>query len=175
MLVVALVLGVPTVSAWVLGDSMAYRRAHNAWLEERARRAEAERDAKAQLAAAAERSRIAREMHDIIAHNLSVIVGLADGGRYAAARSPERPGQALGAIARHRPGGARRTAPSARRAAENDHRAADLAPQPGLTDLEALLDRVRAAACRCAVTCAGTRAGSPRGGSSRCTGSCRRR
>ena len=44
MLVVALVLGVPTVSAWVLGDSMAYRRAHNAWLEERARRAEAERD-----------------------------------------------------------------------------------------------------------------------------------
>ena len=99
MLVSALVLGVPMVSAWIFGDSVAYRRAHNAWLEERARRAEAERDAKAQLAAAAERSRIAREMHDIIAHNLAVIVGLADGGRYAAARSPERSSQALGAIA----------------------------------------------------------------------------
>jgi DNA-binding CsgD family transcriptional regulator len=76
MLISGLVLGVPTVSAWVLGDSMAYRRAYNAWLEQRARRAEAERDAKAQLAAAAERSRIAREMHDIIAHNLDRLSAL---------------------------------------------------------------------------------------------------
>jgi signal transduction histidine kinase len=142
---VALAFGVPTVDVRVLGDSIAYRRAHNAWLDERARRAEAERDAKAQLAAAAERSRIAREMHDIIAHNLSVIVGLADGGRYAAVRSPERSAQALGAIA-----GAGREALSELRQllgvlTENDHPAAELAPQPGLTDLEALLDRVRAA------------------------------
>ena len=150
---VALVLGVLAVSVWVLGDSVAYRRAHNAWLEERARRAEAERDAKAQLAAAAERSRIAREMHDIVAHNLSVIVGLADGGRYAAARSPERSAQALGAIA-----GAGREALGELRQllgvlTGNDHPAAELAPQPGLTDLEALLDRVRAAGLpvRCTV------------------------
>jgi signal transduction histidine kinase len=150
---IALVFGVPTASAWILGDSVAYRRAHNAWLEERARRAEAERDAKAQLAAAAERSRIAREMHDIIAHNLSVIVGLADGGRYAAARSPERSSQALGAIA----GTGREALSELRRLlgvlTENDHPAADLAPQPGLTDLEALLGRVRAAGLpvRCTV------------------------
>ena len=144
MLVSAVLLAVPMVSAWVLGDSMAYRRGHYAWLEERACRAEAERDAKAQLAAAAERSRIAREMHDIIAHNLSVIVGLADGGLYAAASSPERPGQALGAIA----GTGREALGELRRLLgvlhENGHRAADLAPQPGLTDLETLLDRVRA-------------------------------
>ena len=150
---VALAFGVPTVGVWVLGDSIGYRRAHNAWLEERARRAEAERDAKAQLAAAAERSRIAREMHDIIAHNLAVIVGLADGGRYAAVRSPERSAQALGAIA-----SIGREALSELRQllgvlTENDHRAAELAPQPGLTDLEALLDRVRAAGLpvRCTV------------------------
>jgi signal transduction histidine kinase len=137
--------GAPTVSTWLLGDSVAYRRAHNAWLEERARRAEAERDARAQLAAAAERSRIAREMHDIIAHNLSVIVGLADGGLYAAARSPERSSQALGAIATT----GREALSELRRLlgvlTEGNNRAADLAPQPGLTDLEALLDRVRAA------------------------------
>ncbi len=159
MLFGTLVVGVPAVSAWVLGDSMAYRRAHNAWLEQRARRAEAERDAKAQLAAAAERSRIAREMHDIIAHNLSVIVGLADGGRYAAARSPERSAQALGAIAgtgREALGELRRLLGVLR---ENDLQAADLAPQPGLTDLETLLDRVRAAGLpvRCTVR------GDPRG------------
>jgi signal transduction histidine kinase len=145
MLVSALLLGLPVVSAWVLGDSMAYRRAYNAWLEQRARRAEAERDAKAQLAAAAERSRIAREMHDIIAHNLSVIVGLADGGRYAAASSPERSSQALGAIA----GTGREALGELRRLLgvlhEDGHQAADLAPQPGLTDLETLLDRVRTA------------------------------
>ena len=145
IIVVAFALGVPTVGVWVLGDAVAYRRAHNAWLEERARRAEAERDAKAQLAAAAERSRIAREMHDIIAHNLAVIVGLADGGRYAAARSPERSAQALGAIAST----GREALSELRRLlgvlTENDGRAADLAPQPGIADLEALLDRVRAA------------------------------
>ena len=138
-------LGVLMATCWIFGDSISYRRAHNTWLEERARRAEAERDAKAQLAAAAERSRIAREMHDIIAHNLSVIVGLADGGRYAAARSPERSSQALGAIA----GTGREALSELRRLlgvlTEVGYLAADLAPQPGLTDLEHLLDRVRAA------------------------------
>lgn len=141
----ALEFGVPAVSVWIFGDSVAYRRAHNAWLEERARRAEAERDAKAQLAVAAERSRITREMHDIVAHNLAVVVGLADGGRYAAARSPERSSQALGEIA-----SAGRAALSELRRllgvlTKDDDRAADLAPQLGLADLEALLDRVRAA------------------------------
>ena len=94
MLVGALVLGVPTVSAWVLGDSMAYRRAHYAWLEERAIRAEAERDAQSRIAAAEERARIARELHDVIAHNLSVMVAQADGGRDAfdaARKRPARP------------------------------------------------------------------------------------
>jgi signal transduction histidine kinase len=142
---VALELTAPIACSWIFGDSVAYRRAHNAWLEERARRAEAERDTKARFAAAAERSRIAREMHDIIAHNLAVIVGLADGGRYAVVRSPERSSQALGAIAST----GREALSELRRLlgvlAGDDGRAADLAPQPGIADLEALLDRVRAA------------------------------
>jgi signal transduction histidine kinase len=86
------------VCAWVLGNSMAHRRAYLAALEERAVRAEAERDAHAQVAAAAERARIARELHDVIAHNLSVMVAQADGGRYAFDAEPERSRQALAEI-----------------------------------------------------------------------------
>jgi signal transduction histidine kinase len=74
-----------------------------------------------------------------------VIVGLADGGQYAAARSPERSSQALGAIAST----GREALSELRRLlgvlTEDDGLAADLAPQPGIADLEALLDRVRAA------------------------------
>jgi signal transduction histidine kinase len=88
------------VSAWVLGDSMGYRRAYSAALEERAARAERERDAQGQIAAAAERARIARELHDVIAHNLSVMVAQADGGAYAFDATPERSRQALAEIGR---------------------------------------------------------------------------
>ena len=51
-----------------------------------AERLERERDQQAQLAAAAERARIAREMHDIVAHNIAVMIALADGAAYTAAR-----------------------------------------------------------------------------------------
>jgi signal transduction histidine kinase len=77
---------------------MAHQRAYLAALEERAVRAEAERDAHAQIAAAAERARIARELHDVIAHNLSVVVAQADGGRYVFDTEPERSRRALAEI-----------------------------------------------------------------------------
>ena len=86
------------VSAWVLGESMARRRVYLAALEERAVRAEAERDARARAAAADERARIARELHDVIAHNLSVMVAQADGGRYVFDAAPEKSRQALAEI-----------------------------------------------------------------------------
>jgi signal transduction histidine kinase len=59
----------PSLIAWVFGDSMRYRRAYYTSLEDRAARLEAERDAQAQVAAAAERARIARELHDVVAHS----------------------------------------------------------------------------------------------------------
>jgi len=90
--------GLMPICAWVLGDSMAKRRTYLTALEDRADRAEAERDAHAQIAAAAERARIARELHDVIAHNLSVMVAQADGGRYAFDAEPERSRQALAEI-----------------------------------------------------------------------------
>jgi signal transduction histidine kinase len=89
---------VAPVTAWVLGDSVAYRRARLARMEERAVRAERERDAQAQIAAAAERARIARELHDVIAHNLSVMVAQADGGAYAFDSAPEQSRKALAQI-----------------------------------------------------------------------------
>jgi signal transduction histidine kinase len=88
----------PSLIAWVLGDSMRYRRAYYANLEERAARLERDRDAQARIAAAAERARIARELHDVVAHNVSVIVVQADGAAYALGTDPDRTRQALAAI-----------------------------------------------------------------------------
>ena len=88
----------PSLIAWAIGDSMRNRRAYYAALEDRAARLERERDAQAQIAAAAERARIARELHDVVAHNVSVMVVQADGASYALDRSPERARQALAAI-----------------------------------------------------------------------------
>ncbi len=99
-LVTSLLYLLAPVSAWVFGDSMGTRRAYSAALEERAARAERDRDAQAQIAAAAERARIARELHDVIAHNLSVMVAQADGGAYAFDATPERSRQALAEIGR---------------------------------------------------------------------------
>ncbi len=89
----------PSLIAWVFGDSMRYRRAYYTSLEDRAARLEAERDAQAQIAAAAERARIARELHDVVAHNVSVMVVQADGASYALGSDPDRARQALAAIA----------------------------------------------------------------------------
>jgi signal transduction histidine kinase len=79
---VALVFLPAAVAAGVLGVNANTRRAYVASITDRANRAERERDQQARLAAAGERSRIAREMHDIVAHNLSVMIALADGAGY---------------------------------------------------------------------------------------------
>ena len=88
----------PSLIAWTLGDSMRYRRAYYANLEERAARLERDRDAQAKIAAAAERARIARELHDVVAHNVSVMVVQADGATYALGSDPARAREALAAI-----------------------------------------------------------------------------
>ncbi|MEU0374502.1 histidine kinase [Streptomyces sp. NPDC006283] len=130
----------------LLGLAVRSRQEYMASLVERARQLEVERDQQARLAAAAERTRIAREMHDIIGHNLSVITGLADGGSYAAANSPERAAQALEAIGTT----SRQALTELRRLLDvlrdETPAAASLAPQPALTDdLDQLVEGVRAA------------------------------
>ncbi|MFI6449534.1 histidine kinase [Kitasatospora sp. NPDC050543] len=127
-----------------LGLALRIRRAHVAALRERAVRLEIERDQRTALAAAAERARVAREMHDIIGHNLSVIIGLADGGAYAAEVNPRRGKEALQLIA----GTGREALGEMRRmlgVLREDHEGPELRPQPGLADLDDLCERIRAA------------------------------
>jgi len=127
------------------GLAVRSRQEFLASLVERARRLEVERDQQARLATAAERARIAREMHDIIGHNLSVITSLADGGRYAAMKSPELAAQALSAISTS----SRQALDELRRLLdvlrEEDRETAEMSPQPTLADLDTLIEGVRAA------------------------------
>lgn len=79
---------VVTVS-WTFGDLARNRRLTMKALQDHADRLEKERIIERDLAAADERNHIAREMHDIVAHSLSVIITQADGARYAAVNDPE--------------------------------------------------------------------------------------
>ena len=83
------------LAVWAFGLVRRSRRETINALVDRAERLEVERDQQAQIATAAERSRIAREMHDIVAHSLSVIIAQADGGRYAGATDPAAATRAL--------------------------------------------------------------------------------
>jgi signal transduction histidine kinase len=130
-------------AAVVLGLNVRTRRAYTAALEERADQLERERDQRERLAAAAERARIAREMHDIVAHNLSVMVALADGAGFMAQRDPRRSADAMERVSRT----GRHALAEMRRllgVLRDDDQAA-LAPTPGLADLDALLEQVRTA------------------------------
>jgi signal transduction histidine kinase len=83
------------LAAMAIGNSVRTRREHLADLMERANALARDRDRQAQLARAAERSRIAREMHDVVAHSLSVMITLADGASVALDRAPDRSRAAL--------------------------------------------------------------------------------
>ncbi|GAA3232052.1 sensor histidine kinase [Oerskovia jenensis] len=78
-----------------IGSSVRGRRLHVADLVGRANAIARDRDQQAQLAAAAERARISREMHDVVAHSLTVMVALADGAKALGAKDPVLAGQAL--------------------------------------------------------------------------------
>ena len=87
------------VAAWALGTLGRVRRAYVDTLVERGQRIEREAAQQVELAALDERARIAREMHDVVAHGLTVMVVQADGARYAAAKDPGVAERALEAIA----------------------------------------------------------------------------
>lgn len=86
------------LAVWALALVRRQRRVTLDALRDRAERLELERDQQARIATAAERARIAREMHDIVAHSLSIVVAQADGGRYAAADDPGAAVRALDVI-----------------------------------------------------------------------------
>ena len=135
-------------AAWLAGDSARTRRAYVAEVERRAADAERDLDRQAELAAAAERERITRELHDVIAHALSVMVIQAQGaGSALRRRRSAETGEALNAIVTTGRGAlaeVRRLLGVVRRPADADPEP-ELAPQPGLGDLPALAARVRRA------------------------------
>ncbi|PZR54319.1 sensor histidine kinase [Xylanimonas oleitrophica] len=94
----AITASITALAAWAFGLVRRSRRETLEALRDRALRLEIERDQQAQIATAAERARIAREMHDIVAHSLSVIVAQADGGRYAAQADPQAAARVLGVV-----------------------------------------------------------------------------
>ena len=129
-------------AASVLGANVRVRRAYLREVEQRAVRLEFERDQQAQLAASAERARVAREMHDIVAHNLSVMIALTDGAALTLTADPGRATEALAEASR------------AGRAALTDMRRvlgllrdtaddAALAPAPDIAELDRLITAVR--------------------------------
>jgi signal transduction histidine kinase len=153
VLVVALGLfcAVTSLAVWAAGLVRRARRETILAWRDRAERLEIERDQQAQIATAAERARIAREMHDIVAHSLSVVIAQADGGRYAAQADPDAAGRALGTIGdtgRAALADMRRllgvlrdeAAPGAQGPVDPD----GLVPQPAAEDIERLVESMRA-------------------------------
>jgi len=135
------------------------RRARAASLAERAMRLERDREQQAQLAVAAERARIARELHDIVAHNIAMMITLSDGAAATAANNPGRAVTLMGDIS------------ATGRAALTEMRrllgvlrqpvSAGHSPQPGLADIDDLLAGVRTAGLPTRLTVTGEPADIP--------------
>ncbi|MFC6984720.1 sensor histidine kinase [Streptomyces cirratus] len=137
---------VPFALAWVLGDSLRTRRAYYAQLVERNQRLEKEREAQAKVAVAAERARIARELHDVVAHNVSVMVVQADGAAYVMDVAPEQAKEALQTIS----GTGRQALAEMRRLlgvlrTGEPQESEDYVPQPDVEQIEVLVEQVRTA------------------------------
>ncbi|WP_232668754.1 sensor histidine kinase [Pseudonocardia sp. TRM90224] len=129
----------------LLGTTLKLRRAAD---EERARHAQEELEQRGRVAAAEERSRIAREVHDIVAHNLAVMVALADGAAASVTTGPDAAADMM-----------EKAAATGRGALTEMRRLVGLlregaptrSPTPGLADLDELVEQVRAAGLRVTV------------------------
>jgi signal transduction histidine kinase len=140
------------------------------WLGERAARLEFERDQQTFLAAAAERARIAREMHDVVSHNIQVMVTLADAAAVAQRTDPQRATEAMQDVSgtgRQALGDMRRLLGLLRDGEERTDTIGPgagtaaptyvFAPQPGLAELDELAERVRSTGLTVALIQSGTR------------------
>jgi signal transduction histidine kinase len=162
---IAVFCGACAIATWAFGLMRRSRRETIAALRDRAERLEVERDQQARIATAAERTRIAREMHDIVAHSLSVVIAQADGGRYAAAADPDAATRALGTIAEtgraaladmRRLLGVLRTADDGAPGGPGAAVTAPYTPQPAEQDIDALVEQVRASGVHASTVRMGT-------------------
>jgi signal transduction histidine kinase len=133
-----------TLGVWGLGRLLRSRRLLSRRLEQRADRLEREQEERARLAVADERGRIARELHDIVAHNVSTMVVQAGAGKRVLEHDPGRAREALSSIE----GSGRQALAEMRRLLgilRTDREGLALAPQPSLAHLDALIEQVRRA------------------------------
>lgn len=138
---VALLIGV-----WWLGRGLRLRRAYLAELEHRAMRLERARGTDARAARVEERSRIARELHDVVAHHVSVMTVQAGAARRILDKDPERTREALSTIeevGRTALSEMRRIVGVLRTERDTEPSGRELAPQPGVHDIGGLVDQVR--------------------------------
>ncbi|WP_037574788.1 sensor histidine kinase [Phaeacidiphilus oryzae] len=152
----------PLAACWVLGRLTRTRRAYYAQLEDRAARLERERDAQSKIAVAAERARIARELHDVVAHNVSVMIVQADGAAYVLDSSPEQARNALETIA-----STGRQALAEMRRLLGILRSSDAGdayvPQPGVEQLPELIEQARTSGLPVVLSVQGEPRALPRG------------
>jgi len=129
------------VGLWYVGRRLRFRGEYLRLLEERARYLERERNVESERAVAAERARIAREMHDVVAHQVSLMTVQAGAARTVSESEPKAAGVAMAAVEN-----AGRQAMSEMRHLLSVLRPVDaedaLGPQPGLADLPALVQTV---------------------------------
>lgn len=148
-------------AAWLVGDNLRVRRAYVAHLEDRAERLEAEREAETRRAAEGERARIARELHDVVAHHVSVIAVQAGAARMVAESSSTSSGEpqstsdnmlaSIEVTARQALAELRRALGVLRKGEDR----LDRTPQPGLDQLDSLIDQVRVAGTPVEMTVSG--------------------
>jgi signal transduction histidine kinase len=140
------------VAAWLLGDSVGSRRAYVREIEEKAERLEHERQTEARRAVAEEQARIARELHDVVAHALSVIIVQAGAAEDVFEKDPLRARQPIRSI----DAAARSALADLRRVLGILQHGAEYEPQPGLARLDRLVEQVRATGLDVAVEIAGS-------------------
>ncbi|MEU4741801.1 sensor histidine kinase [Actinosynnema sp. NPDC023658] len=131
--------------SWAMGEFVGARRAYNRELEQRLKLLETERDQQARIAVGEERSRIARELHDVVAHAVSVMVVQADGAGYAIRTNPDLAEAAVRTIADT----GRQALTELRRLLgvlrSEDRSGTQWMPQPDAGDLHELAENCRAA------------------------------
>jgi signal transduction histidine kinase len=143
-----------TTTAWLIGNNVRTYRAYASELEAKAERLDRDRRAEAERAVADERLRLARELHDVAAHHVSVIALHAEAGQALLPDDPERADQSLAVIGEV----ARTTLTELRRVVGvlRDDQAAPLSPQPGLDQLPLLVDEVERAGLPVTLEVSGT-------------------
>jgi signal transduction histidine kinase len=127
---------------WVLGEFTGARKAYHLEVERRLALLEIERDQQARIAVGNERARIARELHDVVAHAVSVMVVHADGAAYAVRTQPEQAERAIKTISAT----GREALTELRRllgVLRSDSAESELVPQPGTQSIADLAERVR--------------------------------